>query len=1548
MTAAISTADFHGMARRLGIFLLSAALLVAVPLGQDAPALNDTVASAEPIALAATLEVELKPDENGYGRPYYYALDIPEADANARFDAILRNVSGATVGFAYVDAKGNAIAQIHDNSPERRFADYVLGAGRHYFMISPRFDEGVTAIPLTLSFERKTDWKPGEEREPNEDQAHQTVGPAETGMAGVKASIDERDHFAFEVKPPLRLWKIVAKGEAFDHLALIGANGSEIARAQRDKETGAAEMWSVLLPPGLTSFRISGPAGPWSVTATPVGPAPLDVLGGAAAPRADGEVDEVEPNDGAERALLLPLNGTRSGQIERDSDVDTYRFTLAGPTKVRLTLSGPTGTALRQVVSRGTYWEAGRQRAHDGPSSVVYRLEQGDWFVTVRADKASETPYVLKLEELPWFGPETDLEPNDDAWTAADLPPDFHVAGTLSPEDDTDLYRLPDLDQPATLTVTAAALPKGARLRIAQEIVTRSMAGPEQRTTEILGDFTASEDGKSFTYALEPGAGRFLNINGYDPGAYDLTLGFSAGPTPQVAAATTPTLRLAADAIKAFESRSQRVAVTLEVAGASGETPLAFHLSDDRWRIENPPSALPAGTASATLTLIAPEDLAPGEDATLSVSAGAGTASARIAVTNDAPAVDPVAEPKLPPSMLGGLNVAAAALGATITQDYEELIDGYATGGTSEAVHFSDEESYLVTIDLPGDEPIRLAGFVVNTTIGTDIAQQVKRFSVETSLDGVSYSEALNAEAGSRQREYAFPLATPVEARFVRYRPISTIKPENGRPNTGEVKAIAVPEATAALSGAGFNLADPGLGGYVAWWHGEGLDLRHVLDADDASSYARFGRDDPRLFDWVIAFRNQRAARLARIEWQDIPDLDPEQAIERVEIETALSPNGPWAKAGAWVLDRANGPPPPFQFPANTWARFVRFSVPLPPYDENGPTLYLREPGQIRIIEQPADAHGGTIIAEWGDLGRQGPYEALHPEAPPPAETAAPAGGKSKTEARPLALDTEAPGRASAEAAEYWSIEVPEGGLGLTLTLKGRPDLGVTVRLEDAAGKAVPLTVANEDGQTRVSNAAVTPGRYTAIVEEPPRSIAVVWDTSASVGPYVQTIIQSVRSFVRFLQPGRDEVQLMAFDDPTARPLLPDFTGDPLTAFSALNGYDWSDGSSNAEGGALGGAQQLKERPGTRAIILITDYQTGGSYAQRNETLEMLRKTGARVFAFAIPSDSGADEARVERGLMDLLAAVSGGSARYAGTTTDLELAFARTTAALRAPKDYLIAASVSFKPPEPGRVGVLVPQDAPPQAAAPKDRAVLVILDASGSMLKKLGKKRRIEIAKDTLTELTQTMLPEGTPFAMRVFGDTRPDSCETHLRVPLAPLDRSAVKGAIDAIKSVNKAKTAIGASLAEAASDLGGGGGQKLIVLITDGEETCDGDPLAEIGGLKDKGLDVRVSIVGFAVDDAALKDTFAGWAAAGGGGYFDATRPEELAPAVARALLPSFEVVAADGAVVATGVAGGEAIEVPPGTYTIRVLSDPVKEYPGVIVESGGTVSVTLGQ
>ncbi|MES1263523.1 MAG: hypothetical protein ABUL69_04150, partial [Peristeroidobacter soli] len=108
----------------------------------------------------------------------------------------------------------------------------------------------------------------------------------------------------------------------------------------------------------------------------------------------------------------------------------------------------------------------------------------------------------------------------------------------------------------------------------------------------------------------------------------------------------------------------------------------------------------------------------------------------------------------------------------------------------------------------------------------------------------------------------------------------------------------------------------------------------------------------------------------------------------------------------------------------------------------------------------------------------------------------------------------------------------------------------------------------------------------------------------------------------------------------------------------------------------------------------------------------------------------------------------------------------------------------------EPGKVAVTL-------AANEKSGAIEIILDASGSMLQKLGTERRIDIAKRTLTKLTSSTIPAGTPFAFRVFG-REVDSCQTDLDVPVAPLNPAAAGQRIAALVAKNGAKTPIGASL------------------------------------------------------------------------------------------------------------------------------------------------------
>jgi len=217
--------------------------------------------------------------------------------------------------------------------------------------------------------------------------------------------------------------------------------------------------------------------------------------------------------------------------------------------------------------------------------------------------------------------------------------------------------------------------------------------------------------------------------------------------------------------------------------------------------------------------------------------------------------------------------------------------------------------------------------------------------------------------------------------------------------------------------------------------------------------------------------------------------------------------------------------------------------------------------------------------------------------------------------------------------------------------------------------------------------------------------------------------------------------------------------------------------------------------------------------------------------------------------------------------------------------------------------------------------------------------------VAKTALIDLVTTTLPAGTDVSLRAFG-TVPDSCETRLVVPQAALDPAAMAETIAALEVVNLVRTPLGASLEAVARDLGTSPGPKIVVFVTDGEETCGGDPAAAIQTLIASGIDVRVNIVGFALDEAVLKAQFEGWAQLGNGRYIDAADGAALAAAVAEAVQPTFDVLDQSGEVIARGQVGGIAIGLPPGTYSVDIRTDPVRRFDGVIVRSAEETTVTL--
>lgn len=150
------------------------------------------------------------------------------------------------------------------------------------------------------------------------------------------------------------------------------------------------------------------------------------------------------------------------------------------------------------------------------------------------------------------------------------------------------------------------------------------------------------------------------------------------------------------------------------------------------------------------------------------------------------------------------------------------------------------------------------------------------------------------------------------------------------------------------------------------------------------------------------------------------------------------------------------------------------------------------------------------------------------------------------------------------------------------------------------------------------------------------------------------------------------------------------------------------------------------------------------------------------------------------------------------------------------------------------------------------------LILDASGSMWDKAGKgSTRIEEAKKALNSIIDSLAErKGFSVGLRVYGHRTNKCDDTKLEIPIGPLDAKRMKKFISEIKP--KGKTPIALSLEEGAKDFSPSfDGKKIIILVTDGLESCGGDPCKVAKTLAEKGVVSKIHVVGFGLDKKSIE-------------------------------------------------------------------------------------------
>jgi len=172
--------------------------------------------------------------------------------------------------------------------------------------------------------------------------------------------------------------------------------------------------------------------------------------------------------------------------------------------------------------------------------------------------------------------------------------------------------------------------------------------------------------------------------------------------------------------------------------------------------------------------------------------------------------------------------------------------------------------------------------------------------------------------------------------------------------------------------------------------------------------------------------------------------------------------------------------------------------------------------------------------------------------------------------------------------------------------------------------------------------------------------------------------------------------------------------------------------------------------------------------------------------------------------------------------------------------------------------------------AAAPR---IEFILDFSASMNESVGGERGGELVRAALRDAV-AVLPRETEVAIRVFGHRidkgdRVGSCaDSELLIPFTPGLSNASLDALERLES--RGLTPLARVLTESARDFGAGGGERAIVLITDGADTCDGDPVRVVRDLRAKGFGVTLHVIGVHTTPG-VRDELAAIAANGGGTF-----------------------------------------------------------------------------
>ena len=137
-----------------------------------------------------------------------------------------------------------------------------------------------------------------------------------------------------------------------------------------------------------------------------------------------------------------------------------------------------------------------------------------------------------------------------------------------------------------------------------------------------------------------------------------------------------------------------------------------------------------------------------------------------------------------------------------------------------------------------------------------------------------------------------------------------------------------------------------------------------------------------------------------------------------------------------------------------------------------------------------------------------------------------------------------------------------------------------------------------------------------------------------------------------------------------------------------------------------------------------------------------------------------------------------------------------------------------------------------------------------------------------------------------------------------------------------------------------------GDVRLLLVSDGEESCQADPVQIAAAIRAANPRLTIDVIGFTVG-STTSERLSAVAQAGGGRYFDAADAQQLGDALLQSMLYSYRVLGADGQEVYRGVLGS-GTTLPPGRYNVEVIGAEAATLEGITVDNAHSALVEVSQ